>query len=195
MWDQRYNTPEYIYGKTPNDFLVEMIDRLPKGEVLSLAEGEGRNGVYLAQQGCRVTGVDSSAVALQKAQNLATERGVQLTTLHRNLSELEIEPAAWDAVVSIFCHLPAPLRASLHRQVVQGLRPGGCLLLEAYTPRQLEFRTGGPPTIELMMDLKTLRQELKGLNLEHAREVERDIREGSYHNGRSAVVQILARKP
>ena len=195
MWDQRYNTPEYIYGKTPNDFLVEMIDRLPKGEVLSLAEGEGRNGVYLAQQGCRVTGVDSSAVALQKAQNLAAERGVQLTTLHRNLSELEIEPAAWDAVVSIFCHLPAPLRASLHRQVVQGLRPGGCLLLEAYTPRQLEFRTGGPPTIELMMDLKTLRQELKGLNLEHAREVERDIREGSYHNGRSAVVQILARKP
>ena len=195
MWDQRYNTPEYIYGKTPNDFLVEMIDRLPKGEVLSLAEGEGRNGVYLAQQGCRVTGVDSSAVALQKAQNLATERGVQLTTLHRNLSELEIEPAAWDAVVSIFCHLPAPLRASLHRQVVQGLRPGGCLLLEAYTPRQLEFRTGGPPTIELMMDLKTLRQELEGLNLEHAREVERDIREGSYHNGRSAVVQILARKP
>ncbi|MCB0289880.1 MAG: class I SAM-dependent methyltransferase, partial [Calditrichaeota bacterium] len=160
MWDQRYNTPEYIYGKTPNDFLVEMIDRLPKGEVLSLAEGEGRNGVYLAQQGCRVTGVDSSAVALQKAQNLAAERGVQLTTLHRNLSELEIEPAAWDAVVSIFCHLPAPLRASLHRQVVQGLRPGGCLLLEAYTPRQLEFRTGGPPTIELMMDLKTLRQEL-----------------------------------
>ena len=195
MWDQRYNTPEYIYGKTPNDFLVEMIDRLPKGEVLSLAEGEGRNGVYLAQQGCRVTGVDSSAVALQKAQNLAAERGVQLTTLHRNLSELEIEPAAWDAVVSIFCHLPAPLRASLHRQVVQGLRPGGCLLLEAYTPRQLEFRTGGPPTIELMMDLKTLRQELEGLNLEHAREVERDIREGSYHNGRSAVVQILARKP
>ncbi|MCB0314039.1 MAG: class I SAM-dependent methyltransferase [Calditrichaeota bacterium] len=195
MWDQRYNTPEYIYGKTPNDFLVEMIDRLPKGEVLSLAEGEGRNGVYLAQQGCRVTGVDSSAVALQKARNLAAERGVQLNTLHRNLSELEIEPAAWDAVVSIFCHLPAPLRASLHRQVVQGLRPGGCLLLEAYTPRQLEFRTGGPPTIELMMDLKTLRQELKGLNLEHAREVERDIREGSYHNGRSAVVQILARKP
>ena len=195
MWDQRYNTPEYIYGKTPNDFLVEMIDRLPKGEVLSLAEGEGRNGVYLAQQGCRVTGVDSSAVALQKARNLAAERGVQLNTLHRNLSELEIEPAAWDAVVSIFCHLPAPLRASLHRQVVQGLRPGGCLLLEAYTPRQLEFRTGGPPTIELMMDLKTLRQELKGLNLEHAREVERDIREGSYHDGRSAVVQILARKP
>lgn len=195
MWDQRYNTPEYIYGKTPNDFLVEMIDRLPKGEVLSLAEGEGRNGVYLAQQGCRVTGVDSSAVALQKARNLAAERGVQLNTLHRNLSELEIEPAAWDAVVSIFCHLPAPLRASLHRQVVQGLRPGGCLLLEAYTPRQLEFRTGGPPTIELMMDLKTLRQELEGLNLEHAREVERDIREGSYHNGRSAVVQILARKP
>ena len=195
MWDQRYNTPEYIYGKTPNDFLVEMIDRLPKGEVLSLAEGEGRNGVYLAQQGCRVTGVDSSAIALQKARNLAAERGVQLNTLHRNLSELEIEPAAWDAVVSIFCHLPAPLRASLHRQVVQGLRPGGCLLLEAYTPRQLEFRTGGPPTIELMMDLKTLRQELEGLNLEHAREVERDIREGSYHNGRSAVVQILARKP
>lgn len=194
MWDQRYNTPEYIYGKTPNDFLVEMIDRIPKGEVLSLAEGEGRNGVYLAQQGCRVTGVDSSAVALQKARALAAERGTEIITLHCDLSELKIEPAAWDAVISIFCHLPAPLRASIHRQVVQGLRSGGCLVLEAYTPRQLEFKTGGPPISELMMDLETLRQELVGLELEHAREIERDIREGSYHNGRSAVVQILARK-
>lgn len=195
MWDQRYNTPEYIYGKTPNDFLVEMIDRIPKGEVLSLAEGEGRNGVYLAQQGCRVTGVDSSEVALQKARALAAERGMEITTLHQDLSELTIKSAAWDAVVSIFCHLPAPLRASLHRQVVQGLRPGGCLVLEAYTPRQLEFKTGGPPTIELMMNLESLREELAGLDFEYAREIERDIHEGSYHNGRSAVVQVVARKP
>lgn len=195
MWNQRYNTPEYIYGKTPNDFLVAMIDRIPKGELLSLAEGEGRNGVFLAQQGCRVTGVDSSEVALRKARALAAECGVEITTLHRDLSELIIEPAVWDAVVSIFCHLPAPLRAALHRQVVQGLRPGGCLVLEAYTPRQFEFKTGGPPVIELMMDLESLRKELAGLDFEYAREIERDIHEGSYHNGRSAVVQILARKP
>ena len=194
MWDQRYNTDEYAYGREPNDFLVEVIDQIPRGRILSLAEGEGRNAVYLARQGCDVTAVDASSVGLNKARRLAAGYGVSIATIVSDLADYQVEPLAWDGVVSIFCHLPPPLRASIHRQVVEGLRPGGIFVLEAYTPKQLEFKTGGPPVAELMMDLATLKQELSGLQLIHAMERERDIHEGQFHNGRSAVVQVVGIK-
>jgi 2-polyprenyl-3-methyl-5-hydroxy-6-metoxy-1,4-benzoquinol methylase len=190
MWDQRYSEPDYAFGTEPNDFLRAMADRLPRGRLLSLGEGEGRNAVWLAGQGFSVTAVDSSAVGLDKARHLAAERGVQIATCHADLAEFQIEPDAWDAVVSIFCHLPPALRRQVHRRVVQGLREGGMLLLEAYTPRQLAFGTGGPPVAELTMDLAGLRNELAGLELFHAEELEREVREGRYHTGHAAVVQV-----
>lgn len=194
MWNERYSQPGYAFGKTPNDFLVEVIDQIPKGRVLCFAEGEGRNAVYLAEQGCQVTAVDASEVGLAKAQNLALERSVNIEAIAADLAEFQIQPNAWDAVISIFCHLPPPLRAQVHQQVVAGLRPGGVFVLEAYTPRQLELKTGGPPNADLMMDLATLQQELKGLKFNHAVELERDIQEGQFHKGQSAVVQVLALK-
>jgi SAM-dependent methyltransferase len=194
MWNERYSQPDYAFGKHPNDFLVEVTDQIPKGRVLCLAEGEGRNAVYLAQKGCQVTAVDASEVGLAKAQNLALERSVEIETIAADLAEFQIQPNAWDAVISIFCHLPPTLRAQVHQQVVAGLRPGGVFVLEAYTPRQLELKTGGPPNADLMMDLATLQQELEGLKFNHAVELERDIQEGQFHQGRSAVVQVLALK-
>ncbi len=194
MWNERYSQPVYAFGKHPNDFLVEVIAHIPKGRVLCLAEGEGRNAVYLAQQGCQVTAVDASAVGLAKAQKLAAEKSVAIETIAADLADFQIQPNSWDGIVSIFCHLPPLLRAQVHRQVVAGLRPGGVFVLEAYTPRQLEFKTGGPPTTELTMNLLTLRQELNGLDFKHAVELERDIREGLFHQGHSAVVQLLALK-
>ena len=191
MWDQRYSEPDYAYGTEPNDFLRAMVGRLPPGRLLSLGEGEGRNAVWLAGQGFVVTAVDSSAVGLNKARRLAAERGVRIETCHADLAEFPIETEAWDAVVSIFCHLPPALRRQVHRRVVQGLRPGGMLLLEAYTPRQLAFGTGGPPLAEMTMDLIGLRSELAGLELLHAEELEREVREGRYHTGQGAVVQLL----
>lgn len=195
MWDQRYSESDYAFGTEPNDFVRAMADRLPAGRLLSLGEGEGRNAVWLAEQGFRVTAVDSSAVGLDKARRLASERGVRIDTRHADLADFPIEPGGWDVVVSIFCHLPPPLRRRVHRQVVSGLRPGGALLLEAYTPRQLIFGTGGPPVVELMMDLVSLRGELAGLEFLHAQELDREVREGRYHTGRGAVVQVLGRKP
>lgn len=192
MWDERYGDAEYAYGKEPNDFLVKMIDQLPRGDILCLCDGEGRNGVYLAQQGCRVTSVDASSVGLAKAQKLAAERGVQITTQTANLADFHIQPDRWDGIVSIFCHLPPVLRVQVHRQCVSGLRHGGIMLLEAYTPKQLEFKTGGPQVAEMTMTLSALRQELAGLNFNFAQECERDVQEGKYHFGRGAVVQLLA---
>ncbi len=191
MWDQRYSEPDYAFGTEPNDFLRAMAARLPPGRLLSLGEGEGRNAVWLAGLGYEVTAVDSSAVGLDKARRLAAERGVQIETCHADLGEFPIEPEAWDAVVSIFCHLPPALRRQVHQRVVQGLRKGGMLLLEAYTPRQLAFGTGGPPVAEMTMDLTGLRSELTGLELFHAEELEREVREGRYHTGHAAVVQVV----
>lgn len=201
MWDERYSDEEYAYGTQPNTFLADAAkligcDKTPGHKrVLSLAEGEGRNAVFLAEQGCQVTAVDASAVGLAKAEKLARERGVTITTQHLNLADLEIQPDSWDVIISIFCHVPLSIRKQLHRKVVAGLRPGGILLLEAYTPDQLALKTGGPQDVDMTMTLQQLEAELDGLNFDHTAELHRDVVEGKYHTGRGAVVQIIAHKP
>ena len=195
MWDQRYASDDYAYGIEPNDFLVEMIDKLPPGKVLCLGEGEGRNAVWLAEQGYHVTAVDASEVGLQKARKLAEKRGVDINTVHADLADFEIEPQHWDVIVSIFCHLPPELRRKVHQKCVLGLRRDGVMLLEAYTPAQLEHKTGGPPSAVMMMDKDTISTELDGLEFLHLQECEREIHEGEFHNGTGDVVQALARKP
>jgi SAM-dependent methyltransferase len=195
LWDDRYAAEHYVYGTEPNAFLADAVRGLPAGRALCLAEGEGRNAVHLATLGHQVLAVDASAVGLAKAERLARERGVRIHTRVSDLAHLAIEPAAWDLIVSIFCHVAPDLRRDLHRRVVAGLRPGGRLILEAYTPRQLELGTGGPPTVEPMMTLAALREELAGLTLVHGVELERDVLEGTLHTGRGAVVQVVAVKP
>lgn len=195
MWDERYADEDYVYGTEPNDFLKTHLGEIPKGRVLSLCEGEGRNAVYMAGQGYEVTGVDSSSVGLNKAQKLAESRGVTITTELADMADFHIAPNSWDGIVSIFCHIPPQMRAALHRQVVEGLKPGGVLVLEAYTPAQLAHGTGGPKLPELTMTADGLREELKGLDIIHVEELERDVVEGKFHTGTGAVVQLLARKP
>lgn len=195
IWDQRYATEDFVYGTTPNGFLVSVSDQIPAGKILCLAEGEGRNAVYLAQRGAQVLAVDGSAVGLAKARQLAAANHVHIETAVVDLAHYTIAPDSWDAIVSIFAHLPLALRQELHRQAVAGLRPGGVFVLEAYTPAQLALKTGGPPQLDLLMTLSALRQELAGLEFVHACELEREVVEGKLHTGRGAVVQILARKP
>jgi SAM-dependent methyltransferase len=195
IWDERFSGAGYFYGTQPNDFLRERFHAIPPGgHVLCLGEGEGRNSVFLAQQGYRPVALDQSAVGLGKATRLAAERGVRIETVVADLASFQIEPSAWDGIVSIWCHLPSTLRAAVHRQVVAGLRPGGAYLLEAYTPAQLGRGTGGPSSIDLLPTLAQLRSELAGLDLVYAEERERVVHEGSGHNGPSAVVQVVAQR-
>lgn len=194
MWNQRYNTKAYAYGTAANDFLISMAARLPTGKILCLAEGEGRNAVWLAEQGNEVTAVDASDIGLKKAHKLAKSRGVTITTVHADLADYDIGTQQWDAIISIFCHLPPDLRRDVHRRCVNGLRDEGMILLEAYTPLQLEYKTGGPPVAEMMMDVQTLSSELIGLEFLHLQECIREIHEGEFHNGTGAVVQLLAKK-
>lgn len=195
MWDEQYERDEYVYGTSPNDFLRSQASYLPRGRILCLAEGEGRNAVFLAEQGYTVTAVDQSPVGLAKASRMAEQRGVTIETVVADLAAFDVEPEAWDGVVSIFAHMPPPARHHVHRQVVTGLRPGGVFLLEAYRPEQLRYGTGGPPVAELMMTLEGLRTELSGLNVDFAAETVREIHEGPLHHGAGAVVQLRAHKP
>ena len=195
MWDQRYDTAEYVYGTDPNAFLEGVVHDMPVGRTLCIAEGEGRNAVFLAEHGHEVVAVDASAVGLEKARRLAHERGVQIETVTADLADFEIEAGSWDAVVSIFAHVPPAVRQTLHRKIVRGLRSGGVLVLEAYTPAQIELGTGGPPVSELTMTLAALREELDGLIFKHAVEFEREVLEGRFHTGTGAVVQLVAVKP
>ncbi len=195
-WDERYAADAFYYGCDPNDFLIEQAGAIHAGSrVLCLAEGEGRNAVFLARQGWQVTAVDQSTVGLRKASALAQRAGVTIHTVVSDLADYVIEPGAWQGIVSIWCHVPQPLRAELHRRVVAGLAPGGVFLLEAYTPDQLRYGTGGPPTADLLPTLSALREELVGLEFTVGRELLREVHEGQGHHGLSAVVQVLARKP
>lgn len=196
MWNERYKGDEFAYGIEPNDFLKSKYAYIPKGgKVLCLAEGEGRNAVFLAKQGYEVTAVDLSHVGLQKAEKFALKNGVTIKTIVANLADFDLGKESWDAIVSIAAHVPPPIRKKLHSQVFDALKENGVFILEAFHERQLKMSgIGGPPSKEMLMSLDELKVELHGLEFKIAAEVERHISEGEHHQGESAVVQIVASK-
>jgi SAM-dependent methyltransferase len=195
VWNDRYNTEEYYYGTKPNDFLENNIGILkPNGSVLCLGEGEGRNSVFLAKKSFQVTAVDYSQVALDKLQKLANENGVQVTTICADLNTFEIKKEHWDGIISIWCHLPSSLRREIHKKVISGLKSNGVFLLEAYTPNQIPLGTGGPKDPDMMPTAEILKKELNPLQFDFLTEINREVHEGTGHNGMSSVVQAIAVK-
>jgi SAM-dependent methyltransferase len=194
-WDERYQGTDYLFGTEPNDFLATAVQELVPAETLCLADGEGRNGVFLAGLGHRVTSLDASTVGLEKAQLLANQQDVSIKTRLADLTTEDLGHETWDLIVSIFFHLPTADRHALHQRIARALRPGGRIILEAYTPAQLSFKTGGPSRPEMLMSLPLLQADFAGLAIVHAIELERDVVEGAGHIGRSAVVQFIAEKP
>lgn len=196
-WNERYRGTDFLFGTEPNRFLAAQAPRLRPGmRALALADGEGRNGVWLAQQGLEVLAVDSAAVAIDKARRLAQARGVTVQFECADLLAWDWPRAAFDAVVAIFIQFAdAATRPLLHRRMIEALRPGGLLLLQGYTPRQLQYRTGGPSDPARLYDAETLRREFAALEILHLREHDEEICEGSAHCGMSALVDLVARKP
>ncbi|MFC1662133.1 class I SAM-dependent methyltransferase [Gemmatimonadota bacterium] len=190
-WDQRYAEVGWAFGTEPNDFLRQEAHRIPLGRVLCLGEGEGRNAVFLAKQGFEVVGVDQSGVGMEKAQDLAREEGVSIETVVSPMEEFDLQEGEWEGIVSIFFHPPPDSRRRIHRAVMEGLTRNGVLILEAYSPKQLELGTGGPPHLERLPTLDLLREELEGLDFVVAQEAEREVREGRMHTGRGSVVQVV----
>lgn len=195
VWNGRYDVEHYVFGTEPNDFLRAGVEHLRPSRVLCLAEGEGRNAVFLAGRGFEVSAVDLSEVGVRKTLDLARSRDVTVQATAADLGSYELGVGRWDSIVSIFAHLPPSVRSAVHRRVVDALVPGGVLLLEAYTPAQIGRGTGGPPVPELTMTVDALRRELAGLEFDHAVEIEREVIEGAGHSGMASVVQVIARRP
>ncbi len=193
MWDQRYAVDEYIYGIEPNSFLAEHAEML-SGPVLSLAEGEGRNGVFLASLGLKVHGVDGSNVGLAKACALARSRGVEIQTEVADLGVFEPAANYYGSVVSIFAHLPSAIREKLYPLVEWCLKPGGIILLEAYSEDQLTRDTGGPKDANMLMTRAKIEREFPNCEPILLRELEREVCEGTYHTGVASVVQFIGTK-
>ncbi len=193
-WNERYASEDFFYGTKPNDFLVEAATPLSRGRALCLAEGEGRNSVWLAKQGFDVYSVDLSDIGVAKTLHFAASQGVTVHAQVGDLADFVIEPQSFDLIVSIFAHTPSALRGSLHQRVVNGLRPGGIFILEAYRPDQIPLGTGGPNNPDMLLTADILRTELIGLEFDHLVEINRNVVEGAGHSGVAAVVQAIAHR-
>ena len=204
-WNERYGRADYHFGTEPNAWLARHAHVWAPGKrVLCVADGEGRNGVWLAQRGLRVEAFDVAEVGLAKARRLAAERGVSV-----DLVQADVDGYAWpdapaagaedrrfDGVAAIFVQFAHPaLRARMFERIVRALRPGGRLVLQGYTPKQLEYRTGGPPQVEHLYTEPMLRAAFATLDIEVLEDYEAEITEGAGHRGRSALIGLVGRKP
>ncbi len=200
FWDERYAGQRGIsFGTAPNVFLASQGSLLRKGQrALVPGDGEGRNGVWLAEQGLTVDTVDLSPVGVGNAKALAAERGVAIHAVAADLTAWAWPVAAYDLVVSIFLHFPAAIRADLHGRMSESLVPGGVMLLEGYTPAQTQHRAagsvGGPHDAEMLFTPAQLRTDFAALEMVTLEEAEVDLDEGARHRGRSAVVRMIARR-
>lgn len=195
-WDRRYDTDSYLYGTAPNVFLASQAYRLKPGmTALAVADGEGRNGVWLAERGLKVHAVDASEVAAHKSRKLASRRGVHLETEIADLTDWDWGRERFDLVAAIFIQFAPPsLRARLFEGIQQALRPGGLLVLQGYRPDQLGYGTGGPPQAEHLYTSTLLRAAFSRMQLLHLREHDSTIHEGEGHRGMSALIEMVAVK-
>jgi cyclopropane fatty-acyl-phospholipid synthase-like methyltransferase len=196
MWDERYAQDGYFFGTEPNAFLVSQQQLLKPGmSCLAVADGEGRNGVWLAKHGLQVLSVEASAVAVEKARKLAQQRGVSIEFEQADLAHWQWGENRFDIVAAIFIQFAPPaLREQMFAGIRRCLKPGGLLLLQGYTPRQLEFKTGGPPVAENMYTEDLLRREFGDMEILHLGEHDEHVSEGAGHSGMSALIDLVARK-
>lgn len=197
FWDERYATDAYIFGTEPNVFLASQQHLFQPGQsVLAVADGEGRNGMWLAQQGLKVLAVDYSPFALAKAKKLAAQGGVEVVFEEADLRTWDWGESRFDAIVAIFIQFTGPAeRGKMFQDIRRALKPGGYLILQGYTPRQLEYKTGGPPQVENMYTAEMLKAYFSDMKILHLREHDDTICEGTHHCGMSALVDMVARKP
>lgn len=193
FWNERYSSSEYAYGTNPNDFLKQQ--NFPQNSrILCLAEGEGRNAVYLATLGHKVTAIDYSEQGLEKMKALALRNQVHVETVLADLSQYRFQPEYWDAIVMVFGHFPPQIRQHILGGIYEALKPGGVLVMEVYSKAQLQNNTGGPKDLQMLYDAGELRAELSAFQDLNLQELNREVHEGQFHNGLSSVIQLIARK-
>jgi len=197
MWEDRFNRPDYLFGTAPAQFLTRRAEWFAPGQsVLSIAEGEGRNAVWLAQQGLDVTGVEYAPSAIAKAKALAVKAGVSPTFLQADLFDWVWPEAAFDIVLGVFIQFVGPEdRTTLFDHMKRAVRPGGLIMLHGYTPKQLDYGTGGPKAEENLYTEARLTALFEGWDIALCDAYEAELNEGEGHSGRSALLDFIARRP
>ncbi len=196
MWNQRFSGEDYFFGREPNEYLRAKASLLaPGGRVLCVADGEGRNSVWLARQGLQVEAFDIATVGVAKARKLAADAGVAVAFHVASCDTWSWEVEACDAVVAVFVQFADPvMRARLFTNMVRALKPGGVLILQGYTPKQLDYKTGGPGELSHLYTPDLLREAFASLQTIELVEYEAELSEGAHHAGRSALIGLVARK-
>jgi SAM-dependent methyltransferase len=213
FWNQRFSEPGYAYGTEPNAFLASNkqylkpgmkaqtappcaapLASIPSAKALAVADGEGRNGVWLAGQGLDVLSVDASEVGLRKTRELAQSRGLAIRTELVDLTTWNWPENEFDIVAAIFVHFPPDHRARMHEKMLHALKPGGVLIMEAFTPGQLKYKSGGPQAREMLYTAGMLREDYMGAEILLLEETPTDLNEGPYHRGKASVVRLVLRR-
>jgi 2-polyprenyl-3-methyl-5-hydroxy-6-metoxy-1,4-benzoquinol methylase len=195
-WNRRYAGEDFLFGTEPNAWLREHAGSLPSAaRILSVADGEGRNSVWLAQQGFQVQAFDVADRAVDKARAFAERQGVSVDYAVADVDGFAWPEAACDGVVAIFVQFAEPdMRSRLFERIVRSLKPGGVLVLQGYTPKQLDYRTGGPPILSHLYTRELLASAFADLQIIELREYEAEVHEGRGHSGRSALIGLVARR-
>jgi SAM-dependent methyltransferase len=194
FWDIRYASVGYSYGVLPNVFLKEQLHLLPFGKILFLGEGEGRNAVYAAQHGWVVSAVDLSEEGRNKALNLASEKSVSIDYLVGDASTVEFEENSFDAIALIYAHFPESIRKIIHRKAIAWLKPGGKIILEAFRPEQLHFKSGGPKEVSMLFTKALLENDFDDLTIYQLDTLNTILNEGDFHQGEAAIIRLVAIK-
>ncbi len=195
FWNERYSGADYFYGTQANEFLRSVSDMIPKGsKVLCIAEGEGRNAVFLASHSYHVTAVDSSSEGKKKALALASKMGVEIDYQLSDLVNFDFGEEKWDAIVSIFCHLSDTIRPAIHQKIEKALKPRGLFIFQSYNPKQLEFNTGGPKEITMLNTDESMRSEFSSLTWLKLENSLAEIHEGAGHQGMSSLLSGIGVK-
>jgi 2-polyprenyl-3-methyl-5-hydroxy-6-metoxy-1,4-benzoquinol methylase len=194
FWNERYAEKEFAYGKEPNQFLKDNLHKLQKGKILFVAEGEGRNAVFAAQNGYTVVAFDYSESAKNKAITLAKEQNVQLDYLVSDVMELPFEPESFDAIVFIFAHFPSEIRKQAHQKLVSLLKPDGKILFEAFEKNQLQYTSGGPKEVTMLFSEDEIKAEFPSIRHDLLETTLIHLNEGPYHQGNGVVIRFIGTK-
>ena len=194
FWNQRYAAEEFAYGTEPNLFFKEQLEKMNNGKLLLPAEGEGRNAVFAASLGWDVTAFDISTEGKRKAGELAARNKVSFNYLIADYENIQFEPATFDCIALIFAHIPAEKRTEYHQKMLSFLKPGGFVLLEGFSKKQINYSSGGPRDFRLLYSKTELETDFQQLSILQIEDIETELNEGGFHNGTAALVRLVGKK-
>ena len=199
IWDERYGKAEYAYGEEPNRYLEEHLQTMPVGNILFPAEGEGRNAVFAARLGWKVSAFDQSIAGQAKALALAAKHQVTIDYEVGEFQDIKYQPEQFDAIALIYAHFPADKKAEYNQQLAKYLKPGGTILFEAFSKRHLEYnsvnpKVGGPKEEGMLFFIEELKTYFHDFDIIELKEEEIELHEGSYHNGKGSVIRFIGKK-